>query len=69
MSRLIEVLGALITMLLEYLLDGLIVIALTGVIFAPLILLFATSGIVQSIALVLLIIEIIIAIGCLAQNF
>ena len=69
MSRLIEVLGALITMLLEYLLDGLIVIGLAGVIFAPLILFFATSGIVQSIALVLLIIEIIIAIGCLAQNF
>lgn len=69
MSRLIEVLDALITMLLEYLLDGLILIGLAGVIFAPLILLFATSGIVQSIALVLLIIEIIIAIGCLAQNF
>ena len=69
MNRLIEVLGALITMLLEYLLDGLILIGLVGVIFAPLILLFSTSGIVQSIALVLLIIEIIIAIGCLAQNF
>lgn len=59
----------LIETLLAMFLQGLIIIGFITVIFLPLILTFTASGLVQQIAKVLLIIEVIIGIGTIGECF